>query len=161
MPKGVYQRKHAWVWTPEEVLRAKVLRAAREILAAGEDISAKRLRARGVRGASDRLGKIRAELVASGDLPPEAGAGAYSQAVTSPPFRCGPASPESPPSPVAQADPGDKPSLTRAQRRTRRLVRRYNRAVRNIFGRDLARQIGAAPSPKPPPATMPPGSPSM
>jgi hypothetical protein len=77
MPKGKYERKHAWVWATEETLRAGILRAAREILARGERVSTRRLRLHGVRGASNRIIKIRENLVASGELPPEAGARTY------------------------------------------------------------------------------------
>ena len=147
MPKGIYQRKHAWVQTPVEVMRAQVLRAAREILAAGEVISAQRLRAHGVRGASDRVAKIRAELVASGDLPPGAEARSYTKQlrVVSCQLSEKRKTAPSPPTTDNRQPTTDKPPLTRAHRRIRRLIWRYNSAAWRIFGRERARQIGAAP----------------
>ena len=135
---------------PQAVLRAQLRSAGLAILATGATVSVQRLREHGVREGPASSSRVREELVAAGELPPGAAARVYARPVHPP----GKAAPPPP-------DPDAKPTLTRAQRRIRRLVRRYNRAVRNIFGRDLARQIGAAPSPKPPPATMPPGSPSM
>ncbi|MGO8949910.1 MAG: hypothetical protein ACLQUY_20090 [Ktedonobacterales bacterium] len=74
MPIGVYERRDQWNWTSTEVLRAKILRASCEILNAGEWVTLRRLRAHGVCGTTNRMCKIREELVASGELPPEAGA---------------------------------------------------------------------------------------
>jgi hypothetical protein len=78
MPKGKYDRTNqTYVCIPEETLRTEILRAAREILAAGEPMSIHRLREHGVRGAINRIIRVRKELVASEDLPPEAGAHEY------------------------------------------------------------------------------------
>jgi len=75
MPKGVYERNgqtHLWA-RPDEELRSAIFRASREILDVGERVSQEKLREHGVRGAHNRIHKIRKELIAAGDLPPEAG----------------------------------------------------------------------------------------
>jgi hypothetical protein len=83
MPKGKYDRSNqTWVCIPEETLRAEILRASREILAAGQRVSRVRLGEYGVRGAVDRIIRVRKELVASGDLPPEAAAREYDRTHT-------------------------------------------------------------------------------
>ena len=73
MPKGVYKRhgQTHLTATPESEIRSSVLRASREILAAGERVNQIRLRKHGVRGAHDRVHRIRKDLVAAGELPPE------------------------------------------------------------------------------------------
>ncbi len=73
MPKGVYKRhgQTHLTATPESEIRSSVLRASREIMAAGERVNQIRLRKHGVRGAHDRVHRVRKELVAAGELPPE------------------------------------------------------------------------------------------
>ena len=134
---------------PPSVLRAQLRSAALALLAAGERVSTQKLRECGVRGGTKALIALREELVAAGELPPEAAARIYAPP-THPPGKASrplPTLSESRllPPPVPQPDIDAKPKLTRSQRRSRRLVEEYNSAVRNIFGRDRARQIGAAP----------------
>ncbi len=73
MPKGVYKRhgQTHLAATPESEIRSSVLRASREIMAAGERVNQVRLRKHGVRGAHNRVHRIRKDLVAAGELPPE------------------------------------------------------------------------------------------
>jgi hypothetical protein len=133
---------------PPSVLRAQLRSAALALLANGERVSTQRLRECGVRGATAALIKLREELVAAGELPPEAAARVYAPPTHPPGKASRPPPPHLQPPPVAtvvQPDVDAKPKLTRAQRRSRRLVQEYNSAVRCIFGRQRARQIGAAP----------------
>jgi hypothetical protein len=124
---------------PRAVLRAQLRLAALSLLAAGERVSVQRLRKHGVRGGTAALIALRDELIARGELPPEAGARVYTHC----PHPSGKASP--PPVDVARPHVDDKPRPSRVQRRFRRLIREYDSAVRRIFGRHRARQIGAAP----------------
>jgi hypothetical protein len=152
---------------PWEVLRAQLRSAALAILADGQRVSTQRLREHGVRGGTAALIKLREELVAAGELPPEAAARVYAP----PKHQPGKASFRSLVSSLSAgssqrtaissqefnsliadkliADGGQGPRTkgqgprTKAQRRSRRLVRQYNSAVRSIFGRARARQIGA------------------
>jgi hypothetical protein len=148
---------------PRDVLRVQLRSVALAILADGERVSTQRLREHGVRGGTAVLIQLREELVASGELPPEAAARVY-------------APPKHPPGKSSQrtaissqefssliadkltadrsrADRSRADKLTadssdsdgRSRRRSRRLVQEYNIAVRRIFGRARARQIGAAP----------------
>lgn len=119
---------------PRAVLRAQLRAAGLAILAQGQRVTVQRLREHGVRGGTAALIALREELVAAGELPPDAGARVYARPWHPPGKAVHPA-------PVPDA----KPKLTRAQRRIRRLVRRYNNAVWCIFGRERAREIGAAP----------------
>ena len=122
--------------------------AALALLANGERVSTQKLRECGVRGGTKALISLREELVAAGELPPEAAARIYAPPVHPPgkAFRPPPPHLQPPPvAPVAQPDIDARPKLTRSQRRSKRLVEKYNSAVRNIFGRERARQIGAAP----------------
>jgi hypothetical protein len=136
---------------PPAVLRAQLRSAALALLANGERVSTQRLRECGVRGGTAALIKLREELVAAGELPAEAAARVYAPP-THPPgkasrdFRL----------PIADFGLNEirapqskiqnpKSKMTRAQRRSKRLVEEYHSAVRNIFGRERARQIGAAP----------------
>lgn len=57
--------------------RAAVLAAAIKVHAAGNHITATTLRGYGVRGANQTLDRLRDELIASGELPPEAAARRY------------------------------------------------------------------------------------
>jgi hypothetical protein len=120
---------------PRAVLRERLRSAALSILAAGQRVSVQRLREHGVRGGTAALIALRDELIATRKLPPEAGARVY--------VHCGhlngKASP--PPVDVARHDVDGKPRPSRVQR----LIRQYDSAVRRIFGRQRARQIGAAP----------------
>jgi hypothetical protein len=124
---------------PRSVLRAQLRAAGLAIVAAGQRVSVQRLREHGVRGSTAALITIREEMVAAGDLPPEAAARVYARPVH-PPGRAA-RLPDPQPPPVAPPVVKSKPRLTRC----RRLVRRYNRAARRIFGRERARRIGAAP----------------
>lgn len=136
---------------PPSVLRAQLRSAALALLANGERVSTQKLRECGVRGGTKALIALREELVAAGELPPEAAARVYAPPVHPPgkasrplPIPSG-ARLQPPPPPVPQPQVDARPRLTRAQRRSKRLIERYNSAVRNIFGLQRARQIGAAP----------------
>lgn len=140
---------------PPSVLRDQLRSAALALLAAGERVSTQKLRECGVRGGTKALIALREELVAAGELPPEAAARVYAPP-THPPGKASRPLPilsamdggraRLEPPPVAQPDNIDaRPKLTRAQRRSRRLIERYNSAVRHVFGVERARQIGAAP----------------
>jgi hypothetical protein len=117
---------------PRSALRAQLRAAALQILAAGCRISVQRLRALGVRGGTAALIALREELVASGRLPPEAAAHPYTRRLHPPGKAAIPPPEPKPPRPLT----GD--------RRSRRLIRAYDRAARRIFGRERARRIGAA-----------------
>lgn len=149
---------------PRSVLCAQLRSAALAILATGQTVSVQRLRECGVRGATAALIALREELVAAGELPPEAAARVYARPVH-PPGKASYQLGSNQRSAIssqqfnssltadkliadcsrAECCPLTAPKLTRAQRRSRRLIRRYNSAVRRIFGRQRARQIGAAP----------------
>jgi hypothetical protein len=128
-------------------LRSRVLAAGTILAAAGLRVTPRALRAMGVRSATETLLRIRDELIAGGELPPRArrtyvrislGPRA-SQALSErsrafPAFQAVPGRPD-----ASQGVPG-RPN------RVRRSILAYDRAVRRIFGADLARQIGAAPA---------------
>jgi hypothetical protein len=147
---------------PRAVHREQLRDAVLELLAAGERVSVLRLRQCGIRGGTAQLIALRQELVATGELPPEAAARIYAPQ-KHPPGRsvergaCGVERDKSTPH-----DPRPKPHDVKAvggqgrrtkdqgpdglrRRRSRRLVREYNSAVRHVFGRARAREIGAAP----------------
>ena len=133
---------------PSSVLRDQLRLAALALLANGQRVSTQKLRECGVRGGTKALIALREELVAAGEIPPEAAARVYAPPVHPPGKASRPPPPHLQPPPVvpvARPDIDARPKLTRAQRRSRRLVEEYNSAVRNIFGRQRARQIGAAP----------------
>lgn len=161
---------------PWEVLRAQLQSAALSILADGQRVSTQRLREHGVRGGTATLIALREELVASGELPPEAAARVYAPPKHPPgkaSFRSLVSSQQSAVSIQEFLGPrnGDAEELNadrsradkliadggqgrrtkdqgpeaRRRRRSRRVVQEYNSAVRCIFGRARARQIGAAP----------------
>jgi len=145
-----------WHRLPRSVLRAQLRSAALAILATGQTVSVQRLRGCGVRGGTAALIALREELVAAGELPPEAAARVYASPMH-PPGRArlsvdgcqlsvgtAPSSSLSAPT-TENCQPTTPKRLTRAQRRSRRLIRRYYLAVRHVFGRQRARQIGAAP----------------
>src|SRR5271165_6775125 len=109
---------------PDAVFRARLLAAALRILARGERITHAALRAQGVRGATQRLALVRAELVTLGKLPPEAATRRYVRADRDNGAAC--LLPPVPPIP-ARAPPS--PNLDRAPRRTlgARVIRLYGR----------------------------------
>jgi hypothetical protein len=136
---------------PPAVLRAQLCSAALALLANGERVSTQKLREYGVRGGTKALIALREELVAAGELPPEAAARVYAPP-THPPgkasrdFRlpiadCGLNETRGAQSKIKNP----KSKMTRAQRRSRRLIGMYDSAVRNIFGQERAQEIGAAP----------------
>ena len=59
---------------PPSVLRDQLRSAVLALLAAGERVSTQKLREYGVRGGTKALIALREELVAAGELPPEAAA---------------------------------------------------------------------------------------
>ena len=151
-PTTTFESVPRYYRLPPSVLRAQLRSAALALLAAGERVSTQKLRECGVRGGTKALIALREELVAAGELPPEAAARVYAPP-THPPGRASRPLPtlsgdhlQPPPVvPLAQPDVDARPKLTRSQRRSRRLIERYNSAVRHIFGLERAQQIGAAP----------------
>jgi hypothetical protein len=166
---------------PRAVLRAQLRSAGLQILAAGERVSVQRLREYGVRGGTAQLIAMREEMVAAGELPPQAAARIYAHSLHPPGRKLSVDSCQlssklsvdssqlsvgegfsSPTTDNRRAGPPQgwvrrvgsqpdkqlttpRPKLSRAQRQSRRLIREYNSAARNIFGRERAREIGAAP----------------
>lgn len=133
---------------PPSLLRAQLRSAALALLANGERVSTQKLRECGVRGGTKALIALREELVAKGELPPEAAARVYAPSTHPPGKASRPPPPQLQPppvAPVAQPDVDARPKLTRSQRRSRHLIQEYNSAVRHVFGVERARQIGAAP----------------
>jgi hypothetical protein len=135
---------------PRAALREQLRTVGLALLAAGERVSVLRLRECGVRGGTAALIAMRRELVAAGELPPEAAARVYAPPLHTPGKRTEDgATPQAglppraeektipPPSSVLRS-----PSLAK-RRRSERLIRQYDSAVRRIFGRERARQIGA------------------
>jgi len=161
-----------WHRLPRSVRRAQLRSAALAILAVGGRVSTQRLRECGVRGSTAALIALREELVAAGELPPEAAARVYARPVH-PPGRArlsvdgcqlssklsvdssqlsektktktAPSQPATDNRQLRTVNRQLTTSERRAQRRSRRLIQRYHSAVRRIFGRQRARQIGAAP----------------
>ena len=138
------------------VLRARVRAAGLDLTAAGLRVSAQSLRRRGVRGGTALLIGIRDELIAAGELPPEArrvytrtslGPRASQAVLSRPePSQAGLSRPEPSQSVLSRPEPSQGPPKGRARRRMRGAIAEYNCAVRRIFGADRAGQIGAAPA---------------
>ncbi len=101
---------------PLESVRSRLRTVAMEMLAAGERISFDGLRARGVRGSTQRIRALRLELVAAGELPPEAGPRTYVQRAA----ENGKASLPPPPPP-----PTPKVAVSKSARQTRTWLRMY------------------------------------
>jgi hypothetical protein len=154
---ATYESVPRYLRMPRDVHREHLRVIALALLEAGERVSVQRLRECGVRGGTAALIALRQELVASGELPPEAAARVYARPVHPPgkasrPLPTPPGARFQPPPVAPVAQPGEtlqagsvdaRPKLTRAQRRSRRLIERYDSAVGHIFGLDRARQIGA------------------
>ncbi len=134
---------------PRTVLRDQLRAAALALLADSQRVSVLRLRECGVRGGTAALIALRQELVASGELPPEAAARIYARPLHPPGKKLSVDSSQLSENSTENRQPFERSSnkqpTTAKQRRSRRLIERYNSAVRNVFGEDRARQIGAAP----------------
>jgi hypothetical protein len=158
-------------------LHSRVLAAGTILAADGLRVTPRALRARGVRGATETLLRIRDELIAGGELPPQArrtyvriSLGPRASQALSERSRAFPASQGVPGRPNASQGVPGRPNASQGvpgrpnasqgvpgrpnasqgvpgrPNRVRRSILAYDRAVRRIFGADLARQIGAAPA---------------
>jgi hypothetical protein len=119
---------------PPAVLRDRFRSVALKMLASGQRISIEGLRARGARGSTNLLRILRAELVAAGELPPEAAPRPYNSSGRR--GKASPPPPEAEPTPAMVEAPDRKPF-------TRRLFIRYEIAVSRVFGDERARQMRA------------------
>ena len=140
---------------PPSVLRDQLRSAALALLAAGERVSTQKLRECGVRGGTKALIALREELVAAGELPPEAAARVYAPP-THPPGKASRPLPilsamdggraRLEPPPVAQPDNIDaRPKLTRASAGAGVLSSATTAPCGTSLAWNSPRQIGAAP----------------
>ncbi len=157
-PSSTFESVPRYFRMPRDVHREHLRVIALALLEAGERVSVLRLRECGVRGGTAALIALRQELVATGELPPEAAARVYARPLHQPGKKLSvdssQLSEKTPSSPLTTDNrqlttlrerSSNKQPTTAKQRRSRRLIERYNSAVRNVFGEDRARQIGAAP----------------
>jgi hypothetical protein len=111
------------------LLRARIKHASLAILEAGGQVSAPALREKGIRGATARLISIRRDLIAAGELPPEA---VREYTMRNPPAgagRCNAVPVLPPPAPELPGSVQISESWIREYRRAWKSVRRIRRAT--------------------------------
>ena len=87
-PSTTYESVPRYFRMPRDVHREHLRVIALALLEAGERVSVVRLRECGVRGGTAALIALRQELVASGELPPEAAARVYARPLHAPGKSC-------------------------------------------------------------------------